>query len=145
MTDVFYSQSADDTRQIAQKICESLPLNTVITLSGDLGAGKTTFVKGIAEFCEISEDITSPTFNIYNIHTGSINLVHMDAYRLKSADDLDALMLDDILFPPYFFVVEWPQNILSALPAKRVDITICEKLPGEREIVVTWNNVNRKR
>lgn len=138
MREEFYSESEADTRRIANEVCARAPINSVITLTGDLGAGKTTFVKGVAEFCGIFEPITSPTFNIFNMYSGPTNLVHMDAYRLSSAHDFEALMVDEFLVEPYFFVVEWPENVSDALPNRRINVTIEGCVADSRKISVEF-------
>ena len=138
MREEFYSESEADTRRIANEVCARTPVNSVITLTGDLGAGKTTFVKGVAEFCGISGPITSPTFNIFNMYSGRINLVHMDAYRLSSAHDFEALMVDEFLVELYFFVVEWPENVAAALPKRRINVTIEGCVADSRKISVEF-------
>jgi len=100
---------------------------TLVTLSGDLGAGKTTFVKGIAKALGITEHVTSPTFvimKIYDLENQSFaRLVHMDAYRLKGRKHLKVLGWDELLQDPKnLIVVEWPEKIAEAIPrdAKRI-------------------------
>lgn len=96
-----------------------VPTDSVLTLSGDLGTGKTTFTRGFARELGVAQTVSSPTFNLYNIYQGSdVQLVHMDAYRLDSAADLDALMIEDFLVSPWIWVVEWPEKIADALPEK---------------------------
>ena len=90
--------------------------DAVLTLSGALGVGKTTFVRGLAAALEIRETVSSPTFNLYNIYQGKRQLIHMDAYRLASGDDLEAVMLEDFMQSPWLWVVEWPEKIQEALP-----------------------------
>ena len=110
------SRSAVETEGLAGKIGKILPINTILALHGNLGAGKTTFVRGLARALGIQETITSPTFNLYTIYKGYRQLIHLDAYRLASGADLDALMIEDFLQPPWCFAVEWPERILDALP-----------------------------
>jgi tRNA threonylcarbamoyladenosine biosynthesis protein TsaE len=110
------SRSAAETEELAARIGEILPVDTVIALHGNLGAGKTTFVRGLARAWGIQEAITSPTFNLYTIYKGDRQLIHLDAYRLGSGADLDALMIEDFLQPPWCFAVEWPERIPDALP-----------------------------
>ena len=138
MREEFYSESESDTRRIANEICARTPVNSILTLTGYLGAGKTTFVKGVAEFCGISVPVTSPTFNIFNMYSGSINLVHMDAYRLLSAHDFEELMIDEFLVKPYFFVIEWPENVADALPKHRINVTIEDCAADFRKICVEF-------
>ena len=110
------SKSAAETELLAAKIGAILPVDTALALHGDLGAGKTTFVRGLARAWGIQEAVTSPTFNLYTIYKGDRQLIHLDAYRLDSGVDLDALMIEDFLQPPWCFAVEWPERILEALP-----------------------------
>jgi len=82
---------AADTERIAGAFASLVPENQVLALHGDLGAGKTTFIRGLARTWNIVEPVTSPTFNLYTLYQGSRQLVHLDAYRLASGADLDAL------------------------------------------------------
>ena len=122
------SRSAAETEELAARIGAILPVDTVLALHGNLGAGKTTFVRGLARAWGIQESITSPTFNLYTIYKGDRQLIHLDAYRLGSGADLDALMIEDFLQPPWCFAVEWPERIPDALPqdAWHLHLTINE-------------------
>jgi tRNA threonylcarbamoyladenosine biosynthesis protein TsaE len=111
------SHSASETETWAAKLATKLPPDSVVALHGDLGAGKTTFVRGLARAWGIDEAVTSPTFNLYTIYRGEERqLIHLDAYRLESGADLDALMIEDFLQSPWCFAVEWPECIPDALP-----------------------------
>ena len=110
------SKSADETEQIARTLAALVPENQVLAFHGDLGAGKTPFIRGLARAWDIVEPVTSPTFNLYTLYQGSRQLVHLDAYRLGSGADLDALMIDDFLAPPWCLAVEWPERIADGLP-----------------------------
>ena len=111
------TNSPDETIAVAALLAEALPSEAILTLEGDLGAGKTTFVKGLAKAMGIQELITSPTFNIFNTYdSGSTTLIHMDAYRLNPQSNvIDELMLEDFMTPPYCLAIEWPSN-LGELP-----------------------------
>ncbi len=105
------SLSAEETESIAAEIAASLPEEAILELNGDLGSGKTTFVKGLAKAWNIQELVTSPTFNIFNVYDGSRRLLHMDAYRLTSKESvLEELMLEDFASPPFCLAIEWPEN-----------------------------------
>ena len=77
--------SADETRAVATEFAGALAPDTTLALHGNLGVGKTTFVQGLARGLGIAEPVTSPTFNIFTLHRGPINLLHLDAYRLETA------------------------------------------------------------
>ena len=109
--------SADETRSLAAVFAVALPPDATLALHGDLGVGKTTLVQGLARGFGVTEHVTSPTFTIFAIHRGPARtLVHLDAYRLNSAAQLDTLMLDDFLPTPYCLAIEWPDNIAAWLP-----------------------------
>lgn len=110
------TKTADETIQTAHDFALFVPENQVLALHGDLGVGKTTFIRGLAQAWKIPESITSPTFNVYTLHQGTRQLVHLDAYRLSSGTDLDTLMIEDFLSPPWCLAVEWPDRIIGELP-----------------------------
>lgn len=110
------TKTADETIQAAREFALFVPENQVLALHGDLGVGKTTFIRGLAWAWKIPESITSPTFNIYTLYQGTRQLIHLDAYRLSSGTDLDALMIEDFLLSPWCLAVEWPERIIEELP-----------------------------
>ncbi len=110
------TKTADETVKTAVEFASFVPKNTTLALHGDLGAGKTTFIKGLAQAWQISETVTSPTFNLYTIYQGTRQLVHLDAYRLDSGADMDALMIHDFLSEPWCLAIEWPERIAEELP-----------------------------
>ncbi|MDR2377758.1 MAG: tRNA (adenosine(37)-N6)-threonylcarbamoyltransferase complex ATPase subunit type 1 TsaE [Puniceicoccales bacterium] len=103
--------SPDETHRLAGRFADALPENSTLFLHGDLGAGKTTFVQGMAESYGISAAVTSPTFTLWNCYEGRYHLFHVDAYRLESAPEAEALYLEDFLQVPYVLCVEWPEKI----------------------------------
>jgi len=112
---------------------------TLITLSGELGAGKTAFVKAVARTLGVVEDVTSPTFILLKSYPtdGLIfgNLIHIDAYRLKSGEELAPLHFDEYMRKAEnLIMLEWPEQVADTLPAPDVHIQI-ETLPdGSRKI-----------
>ena len=103
--------SAHETEELGEHLARALPENSALALQGDLGSGKTTLVRGIARGLGIKADVTSPTYTIYTTYEGDRQLLHMDAYRLSDAHQLDTLTIDEFLKPPYLLVVEWPDHI----------------------------------
>lgn len=104
--------SPEETIDIARQVASQLPRAATLTLRGELGSGKTTFVKGLAQQWRIEEPITSPTFNILALYRGERTLLHVDAYRLDPATDiLEELMLEEFMTPPYCLAIEWPSHI----------------------------------
>src|SRR5699024_2323556 len=123
------SKAESDTLQIAASLAALVEAGDVITLSGDLGVGKTAFTKGFAQGLNIEERITSPTFTIVKEYEGRLPLYHMDVYRLEFSEE-------DLGFDEYFYgdgvaVVEWAQFIEEFLPEEYLAIRI-ERL-GETE------------
>lgn len=116
------TDSYEETMEIAERVAALLQPGDVLTLEGDLGAGKTVFTKGIAKGLGVRRMVTSPTFTIVKEYDGNLPLYHMDVYRLEDSDE-------DIGFHEYFngqgvSVVEWAQFIEAYLPLERLDINI---------------------
>jgi tRNA threonylcarbamoyladenosine biosynthesis protein TsaE len=104
--------TAGETRRAAAEWASALPADATVALHGDLGAGKTTWVQGLAQGFGITEPVTSPTFIIYALHQGPQRmLAHLDAYRLESPEEAAALMLDEFLVSPWCLAVEWPDRL----------------------------------
>ena len=105
---IYNSYSAQETEAIACEIAKPLRGGEIITLDGDLGAGKTAFVRGMAEGLMISDSISSPTFTIVNEYRkGKIPLFHFDIYRLESPDELFDIGWEDYISQGAVVVVEW--------------------------------------
>ena len=106
------TRSADETRSLAAAWAAELPPDATVALHGDLGAGKTTWVQGLALGFGITEPVTSPTFTIYTIHRGKTRmLAHLDAYRLGSPREAEDLLLEEFLASPWCLAVEWPERV----------------------------------
>ncbi len=113
----FVTNSEEATRAVAREIAGELAAGAVVLLSGDLGAGKTAFVRGLADGLGIDpEDVTSPTFTlVHEYRAGRLPLVHVDLYRLDSAD-LDEIGLDPELAGRGVVAVEWAERLTRILP-----------------------------
>lgn len=110
------THSAKETEERAAAFARLLPPDLILTLEGDLGVGKTTFVRGLAKGLGIHEEITSPSFALLHVYQGKRQLLHIDAYRLKQSSQFDELMVWDIVQAPWNIVVEWPEKIADRLP-----------------------------
>jgi tRNA threonylcarbamoyladenosine biosynthesis protein TsaE len=108
--------SAEETRALAGELAAALPPDSTLALHGNLGVGKTTFVQGLARGLGITDTVTSPTFNIFTLHRGPTNLLHLDAYRLEQAREVEDLLLSDFMVSPWCLAVEWPDKIAEWLP-----------------------------
>ncbi|MFM9081562.1 MAG: tRNA (adenosine(37)-N6)-threonylcarbamoyltransferase complex ATPase subunit type 1 TsaE [Opitutaceae bacterium] len=120
------TRSAEETRSLATELGAALPAGSVLALHGDLGVGKTTFVQGLARGLGAASGVTSPTFNIFTLHRGKTNLLHLDAYRLDSAREVEDLLIEDFMEPPWCLAVEWPEKVAAWLPAgaRHLDLSI---------------------
>ncbi len=117
----------EETMSIGYKIANLLPSGYTITLTGDLGAGKTTFVRGVAEGLGIKEVVQSPTFNIMKIYLkGTKPLIHIDAYRLADIDT-DIGLDEYIGYETGLTVIEWPEYIEKLIPENKVELVINNK------------------
>jgi tRNA threonylcarbamoyladenosine biosynthesis protein TsaE len=113
--------SPDETRALGRKLGALLQPFDLVALYGDLGAGKTLFVKAVAEGAG-AEGASSPTFAIVNQYDGRLRLHHFDLYRLQGPADLFSLGFDDLLAEPAATLVEWADRARDALPKDRLDI-----------------------
>lgn len=126
--------SVEHTHRFAAQLAALLQPGDVLTLVGDLGAGKTTFTQGLAVGLGITERVNSPTFTIIKEYQGRLPLYHMDVYRLSGDEDLG--------FEEYFAgdgvtVIEWPSMIVDFLPEHLLEIEITAVSEGERSIRIT--------
>lgn len=140
----YITTSEGQTRELGRKIIKQLKGGAVIGLIGELGAGKTMFIKGMAKGLRIQKTITSPTFilmNIYEIknkHTVVKNFVHIDAYRLDKEQELIDIGLRDWMEKQTAItVIEWADNVMGILPKHTIRVTIkCGKKKNERIITI---------
>lgn len=122
MERVIEINNLEETINLGNKLGKLLQPNMLITLSGDLGAGKTTFTKGIGQGLGIKKIINSPTFTILKQYQGRLNLSHFDAYRLEGQDD--DLGFEEIFDSDDVCVVEWANFIADILPKEHLEIII---------------------
>ncbi len=132
----YRTHSESETETVGEALATTLSPGTVIAFTGDLGAGKTAFTRGLARGLGISERVTSPTFTIVNEYEGGrLPLFHFDMYRLESSEELFDIGWEDYLRRGGVCAVEWSEKVADALVgALRVDIRRGE---GERDRVIT--------
>lgn len=130
--------SSEEMIALGEKIgCNSFP-NMLITMQGDLGAGKTTMTKGIAKGLGVVGVVNSPTFTIMKIYQGRLTLFHLDVYRIENP-------LDDFELEEYFedggvCVIEWANQVSSLLPKERMNIQILDLGNNQRKVIVESNS-----
>lgn len=133
----FYSKSRQETVDFAKKFAGELPKGAVVAFLGDLGAGKTAFVSGLAEGLGIKCDVSSPTFAICNQYIGDdISLYHFDMYRVDGWDDLYSTGFFDCIDSGAYIAVEWAENIFGALPDDSIIVDITKISDNEREFKI---------
>lgn len=131
-----HSNSTEETEAIGEKLAGALQGNEVIALYGGMGMGKTAFVRGLARGLGVSAEVSSPTFALVHEYRGRIPLYHFDMYRVGGWDDLYSTGFFDYLDSGAVLVIEWSENIESALPDGVIRITL-EKGNGEQERTLT--------
>ena len=132
---VFHSKSESETEAIGAAFARDLPGGTVVAMFGELGAGKTAFVRGMARGMGIECRVSSPTFTIVNEYLGERELIHFDMYRLSSAEELFDIGWEDYLARGAVCAVEWSENVSDAFLGDEIPVRI-EKV-GENERIIT--------
>jgi len=127
--------SADETEELAGRLAGRLDPGDVVTVSGELGAGKTTFVRGACRALGVTGRVTSPTFTVGHRYRGSVDVSHLDLYRFRG---LSAAEWGDL--EPYFegavVFVEWPEAGGAALPPSRAAVRLEHVSPGARHVTI---------
>ncbi len=121
---IIYTNNEIETEQAGAAFAEDLPGGTVVAFYGDLGAGKTAFVRGMAKGMGISSRVNSPTFTIVNEYIGERELYHFDMYRLGSADELFDIGWEDYLSRGGVCAVEWSENVSEAFEGNEISVKI---------------------
>ena len=132
------SKSVDETEQIAIELSKTLRGGECIALEGELGAGKTQFVRGMLKgLGGEPRSVSSPTFVLLNVYdTGRFKLFHLDAYRVQGADDFESIGFVELLEQGGVVVVEWASRVAALLPANRIAIAIEHVDDHTRRIVI---------
>ena len=137
MKKILTTNSSNETMELGLRFSEVLNRGATVTLTGDLGAGKTTLVRGLAKGLGIKEVVQSPTFNIMKVYLKTDKpLIHIDAYRL--ADINDDIGLDEYIgYESGITVIEWPMFIENLIPENAINVNIVHKGEDKREITIT--------
>ncbi|MCD8390511.1 MAG: tRNA (adenosine(37)-N6)-threonylcarbamoyltransferase complex ATPase subunit type 1 TsaE [Firmicutes bacterium] len=131
------THSAEETRSFAAALAAKLERGDTLCLYGDLGAGKTAFVQGLANGLGVAEYVTSPTFTIVNVYeSGKMPLYHFDVYRIADSDEMYEVGYDEYVYGNGISVIEWPELIEDILPSERYDISIAKSGENSRKISV---------
>ena len=136
------TKSAQETSNLGQSLSKNLKIPSIICLSGNLGAGKTTFIQGLATGLGIKKRVISPTFVFirqYQLDYGN-NFYHLDLYRLDSINDAKSIGLEEILNDKKAIIaIEWPEKILEMLPKDRLEINFSYLNDKQRQIEIkSW-------
>jgi tRNA threonylcarbamoyladenosine biosynthesis protein TsaE len=133
----YSTKTAQDTIDLGKKIGSKLQPNDVIALTGQLGAGKTTLIQGIAAGVGVKDYVTSPTFIIINEYAGRLPFYHVDLYRLDAGLDIADLGIEEYFACGGVCVIEWAERLKDLLPSKAEKIEIKIVSEQEREICVS--------
>jgi tRNA threonylcarbamoyladenosine biosynthesis protein TsaE len=141
----YVSSSPDATREIARRLGRLVRPGDLLSLRGDLGAGKTTFVQGLAQGMEVTELVTSPSFTLVHEHTGRARLFHLDLYRLVP-DELADIGIDEVIGAEAVVAVEWSERLPPSLSGEGLEVRL-EYGEGEteREITLRANGARGRR
>lgn len=133
----FTCRSIEELPEIAEKFLAAFPASRVFAFHGDLGAGKTTFIKVLCEQLGVKEPMSSPSFSLVNEYRDASNkpVYHFDLYRLKSPEEAFEIGLEEYLYSGNYCFVEWPERAEELLPEETVPVFISE-LGGQRMISV---------
>lgn len=122
---IIKTTAADQTRQFGKKLAKLLKRGDVLCLFGDLGTGKTTLVKGLAEGLNVKKgEVSSPTFVLMNIYEGRLPMFHFDLYRLESEQEIAAIGAEEFLYDDGVCVIEWAEKMKTLMPAEYLSLRL---------------------
>jgi tRNA threonylcarbamoyladenosine biosynthesis protein TsaE len=130
------SRSAEETRRVGERLGGRLGPGDVVACIGELGAGKTCFIQGLARGLGVTADVTSPTFVLVNEYGGRLPVHHLDAYRTESLTELADIGIEEMLHGDGVTVIEWADKILPLLPPHAIIVTITGLGDEPRQIAV---------
>lgn len=140
-----FSHSPEDTQAIGEKLAAEVQPGDVIALIGELGAGKTEFVRGLARGLGVPpEMVSSPTFVLVHEYRGRLTLAHVDLYRLERVSEEFLLELEEYLYGPAVTVIEWAERLAGTLPEDYLEITLAWAGEQDRELMLVGHGSRGK-
>jgi len=139
MEHLFTIPSEDQIDQVAEEFLPLLQDHKVVAFYGEMGAGKTTFIKSLCRQMGVEGHVTSPSFAIVNEYAavGSNIIYHFDFYRLKNVEEVFDMGYEDYFFSNHICLIEWPEKIADFLPSNRLDVFITADNAGKRSLKVS--------
>ncbi len=132
------SNSEEETKLCAERLARQLKAGDIVLLQGDLGAGKTTFVKGLGSALKVSpKKVNSPTFVLMNYYKGKLPIYHFDLYRLEKPQEVDTLDFDDYFYGQGISVIEWPQRLGDYKPKQYYLVEFKHQGENKRRICIS--------
>ncbi|MBR3885768.1 MAG: tRNA (adenosine(37)-N6)-threonylcarbamoyltransferase complex ATPase subunit type 1 TsaE [Clostridia bacterium] len=140
MVNEYVSKSREDTLEIAKSFAKTISVGDIVLLDGDLGAGKTVFVKGVTDYFSKGKMIAiSPTFMIVNVYDTEPEIYHFDLYRIDDVEELDSIGAEEYLFGNGISFVEWPERAKGYFPKSAIKVEIKKLSENERLIRIDNN------
>ena len=130
----YFTDSYMETEQLGERLGRGLKGGEIVALSGDLGAGKTAFVRGLARGLDVTDSVKSPTFTIVDEHEGRVPLFHFDMYRLGGFDELFDIGWDDYVSRGGVCAVEWSENVPEIINSETITVDI-RNMGGDRRCI----------
>ena len=130
------TSSAEETIELGKSLSEFIEAGDIMTLEGDLAAGKTTFVKGILSGLNFKLEVTSPTFTLINEYEAKHRVIHMDCYRENNLQRWVNLGIQDYFYSDDVKIIEWPEIISALIPEDHISITLTSISEFERKIYI---------
>ena len=134
--ETFVSESPEETLGIGERLAARLGPGDVVACLGELGAGKTCFIQGLARGLGVTSEVTSPTFVLVNQYRGRVPVYHLDAYRTLSLTELVDIGVEEMLHGDGVTVVEWADKLLPLLPSRTITVTIAGLGDEPRHITI---------
>ncbi len=132
MAEIYTCQSPDELKPIASALIEYHKDKRIFAFHGEMGAGKTTFIKSICEILKVTDTVSSPTFAIVNeyLTSNSGSVYHFDLYRIKSWTEMLEIGYEDYFYGGNYCLLEWPEKIVNLLPEETVHVDISVSADG---------------